>query len=332
MKIFIITDGNNQLGMGHIYQSMTLVGYLLEQADYDLNITFITKSDHCVISLLKSSGCNVVSCKNDNEIFNLLASEKPDRIIFDKLDVSPLLAKKIKQELTAKLLIFTNLTTANDHADVAILADIGSNFENIFIKNKDTGQIKIYGPKYWLIRPEFFLLKSNYKKDDSLVKNIMLIFGGADPANLSSIVLDELLTINIPFKISIVLGAAFQHQKELDKVIKSNGSLSTINIYRNVTNIAEMMSINDLVLASPGLSFFESLVVGTPVIGFHQDSLQQKTYKDILPTVDKKDIDQLSYMITNNQFIFPHSSKIKKMAIGEGKDQIIQEILLKHEY
>ena len=93
MKIDIITDGNNQLGLGHVYQTITLVGYLLKQ-DAKLDIHLYTKSNQSVISLLESSGCNVSSCSDDQEILDLLIVRQASSIVFDKLDVSPDLAKK----------------------------------------------------------------------------------------------------------------------------------------------------------------------------------------------------------------------------------------------
>ena len=89
-----------------------------------------------------------------------------------------------------------------------------------------------------------------------------------------------------------------------------------------------MMSRQDVVFTSPGLSFFESLAVGTPVIGFHQNELQKKSYQEIIPTVDKENIGTLVSMISNKEFIFADDEVIKCMEIGEGIETIIEEILL----
>jgi hypothetical protein len=77
----------------------------------------------------------------------------------------------------------------------------------------------------------------------------------------------------------------------------------------------------------PGFLFFEALVVGTPVIGFHQDELQKETYKNLLPTIDKKEIGRLPEILQNREFIFPSDPFIKNMEIGLGKNEIIEEIL-----
>ena len=328
MKIAIVTDGNNTLGMGHVYQTMTLVTFL-KKADSGIDISFLTKSAEHVVTLLKSTGCEVNFYPDDDLIFEALKKENPDRILFDKLDVSPALAKKIKEELDAKLIIMTNLTDANDYADMTVLADIGSNFENIRKESKDTGQIEFWGPKYWLLRPEFYEYKKNKKSHPSTIKNIMLMFGGADPCNYSSLVLNELLKLNSDFNINLIIGSAFNNREELNEVIKNNkAALSSVKILENIKNVSEIMYNSDVVFASPGLSFFEALAVGTPVVGFHQNELQGDVYnKGTLPTLDKNDVHKIKSIIENKSFLYPDDAFIAAMEIGEGKDELINEIL-----
>ena len=87
------------------------------------------------------------------------------------------------------------------------------------------------------------------------------------------------------------------------------------------------MHKNDVVFASPGLSFFEALSVGTPVLGFHQNELQRDTYKGYLTTVAKSELSKLSSMIENKSFVFPDDPFVASMEIGKGKDDIIRGIL-----
>jgi spore coat polysaccharide biosynthesis predicted glycosyltransferase SpsG len=326
MKIDIITDGNNKLGMGHVYQVITIVRYLLE-TNSCLDIRLYTKSNQVVETLLRSTKCKIEMCSDDEEILQLLLIRKPDSIVFDKLDVSPVLAKNIKSTLDSKLLIFTNLTKANEYADVTLLADIGSNFENIYKKDTVTGRVEIFGPKYWILRPDFYLNKVAKKEKSDKVNKILLMFGGSDPSNFSTLVLEELLRMDHSFELSLIIGPSFAHVKELNEVLSNNQSKSKVLVYKNISNVAEMMSESDLVLASPGLSFFESLVVGIPVIGFHQDELQKEAYQCVFKTFGKGDVCFLSRMIREKEFIFPSDAVVQKMAIGEGKSEIIKEIL-----
>jgi spore coat polysaccharide biosynthesis predicted glycosyltransferase SpsG len=328
MKIAIITDGNNKLGMGHVYQTISLAGFLLKKNLSSNDILFMTQSGENVLKLITESGFSVNQYHDDNAIFNALKNENPDRIIFDKLDVSTELALRIKEELHIRLSVFTNLTEANLYADITVLADIGSNFKNIYRKDRSNGQVQFFGPKYWLLRPEFYEFKKKQKNHAQSTKNIMLIFGGADMSNITSTVLNTILQIDSSFNINVVLGAAFIHNNELDEVISNNNiSKSKVQIVKNIKNVAEMMYNNDVVFASPGLSFFEALVVGTPVIGFHQNDLQRDVYKGFLTTFDKSELYKLSEMIKNQAYIFPEDPFIQSMEIGEGYGEILNEIL-----
>jgi spore coat polysaccharide biosynthesis predicted glycosyltransferase SpsG len=256
MKIAIVTDGNNTLGMGHIYQSVTLAFFLAE-ARTVTKIFFLTKSDEKVTALIKQRGFEVNRYDTDEEIFTALQASAPDRIIFDKLDVSPVLAEKIKKELKGKLIIFTNLTEANKWADIAVLADIGSDFKNIYSKDDATGRIEFFGPKYWILRPEFYLYNQQPKQDSVQPEKLLLIFGGSDPSNISSAVLAVLLKMDHRYDITLVLGASFGNRGEIDALLRGNtSSNSKVTVAVNATDIAAMMYGSDVVLASPGLSFF----------------------------------------------------------------------------
>lgn len=327
MKISIVTDGNKDLGMGHVYQSVTLAKYLRDKDEFHPEIIFLTKSDENVSLLIRASGFEVCTKSCDDAIFEHLKDNNSDRIIFDKLDVSLDLARNIKEKLRARLFIFTNLTEANAFADVTVLADFGSNFKNIVNRNEKTGQISFFGPKYWILRKEFYDYKKNVLHGNNSIKKILLMFGGSDPSNLTSLVLEELLRMENNYFIKVIIGSAFEYHQELYSVLeKSKMSKSEVEILKNVENVAEIMISCDLVFVSPGLSFFEALAVGVPVIGFHQNHLQKDAYINQLPTFDKTEIYKVSDIISGRSFVFPESPLIRSLEIGIGKEEIIAEI------
>lgn len=326
MKIVIITDGNNKLGMGHVYQSVSLA-HLIIQKNHAAEIIFITQSNDKVVGLLKKTNCAVYRYPDNKGIFNALKKAKPDRVIFDKLNVSPSLAQKIKEQLRTKLIIFTNLTKANQYADVTVMAGMGSDFKNIHTTEKVTGKIEFWGPKYWVLRPEFYKYEKKKKHFSKKIKKVMLMFGGADPSNLSSTVLNELLQMNYSFHITLVLGTAFANRDELNTVIRNNYSTqSKVKILEELTTVAATMHRSDVVLVSPGLSFFEALKVGTPVLCFHQNRFQREAWKGHIPTIDKSKINTLPSLIENRLFIFPNDAFIVSMEAGKGVNEIINAI------
>lgn len=325
MKIAIITDGNNTLGMGHVYQAMTLCERLSDRTGSGIETRILTSSGDAVVHLLEKTGSPVSRHETDESIMECLGAFQPDRVVIDKLDVAPGLAKRISEELQAKLIIMTNLTAANEYADVTVMAGMGSSLKNVR-KNGPGGQVQLWGPRYWLIRPEFFRFPG---KKVTSIRKIMLIFGGADQANLSSLVLAELLGMDSVFDITVVLGAAFADRIEFDATVRRHvRTASTVRVVENLVAVAATMHESDLVIASPGLSFFEALSVGTPVLCFHQNDFQEQAWSGLIKTYGRKEVALVGELIESRAFILPDDIDILAMEAGKGADEILEEILL----
>lgn len=323
-KVFLCTDGNATLGMGHIYQTVALIGHLSIEIDKQ-NILIATKSDELIVELLRKTEVKVLSLSNDEEVFDEILNFGPDCVVIDNLNVSVDLAKKIKLRTDSRLVILTNLSDANSFADVTVMAGMGSGFKNIRIENEN--QVQLWGPKYWLLRPEFLNEKDSKTKNRKVPANLLLIFGGSDQANLSTTCLKVLKEIEVVKRIGIVLGASFSNYQSFDPVFNEVSKLKEVTVYRNVNNVAELMKSYELVLASPGLSFFESLLQNTPVLCFHQNDFQKEAWEGFIPTYDLEDVKDLDQLISNKIFVFPDDENITKMEIGEGWKEIVYEIL-----
>ncbi len=322
-KIVFIVDGGYNIGLGHVYQSITLAQELKNVAE----ICFLTKSDEIVINKIKNAGFQTLHVANDSEIIGFL-EEKPDIVIIDKIDVDETLAKNIKIDNKIRLVIFTNLTNANRYADIAVTADIGSNFKNVRFRDDQTNTLYFYGPKYWVFREEFHELHKKNKVIPKTANNILAIFGGSDPSNLTTMVVKELLNLPKHIKIDVVLGASFGNHDSLNKVLMDYELANrAINIYKDVPYVAELMFKADLVIASPGLSAFEALYVGTPILVIPQDLLQKETYQGFFKVIDKEEIECLLECIVNKNFTYPNHEDIINMNIAGGTEELIQVII-----
>lgn len=324
LKICFITDGGERLGLGHVQQSISLAKNLTP----DAKICFLTKSDETVLAKITENGFEAIKHTNDSLILEHLKAMRPEIIIFDKLDVAEDLARDIKQTLRARLVIFTNLTDANRYADVAVTADIGSRFENVRFFDERTKTQYFYGPKYWVMRPEFYEYQHRGKVSSGELDRVLLMFGGSDPANFSSVVLEQLLQLERTFKIDVVLGTHFHHDDDVLAILKRHEVARTdVTLHRNVSNVADLMYGADLVLASPGLSAFEALRVGTPVIVFPQDTLQRDTYQGFMRMLERDEVGKLGRMIDTGDFTYPTDQSIVRMEIGEGVEELSEAIM-----
>lgn len=326
MKIRFITDGNNRLGLGHIYQSKTFANYIRERHEYAPDIIFLTKSSDEIASIIKKEGYEVKLFESDKAIFDYLAQDIPDIIIFDKLDVEPDFAKRIHECLPSRLAIYTCITDANKYADVTVIADMESDFENVCRESKGVWTLR--GTKYWIMREDFYKYSWIPKESSTNIENITLIFGGADPMNYTEEVLKELVYINIP-QINVIIGSAYLYENKVRKIAQNIDSYCKVNVLKNVTNVAELMHKSDLVITSPGLSMFESLKVNTPVICFYQSKLQKDIYDGFFKTLSHADVCNLVAIINKRDFIFSTDPFIKGLEIGCGIDELIKITLNK---
>jgi len=323
VKVTFITFGGFKIGMGHVLRSITLAEELREHAQ----ILFIVNSDETVLAQITKAGFSCEACSDVQVITRLKEiSPHPHVVIIDKLNVKESFAKELKTSLNIRLVIFGNDTAANDHADIVVNAVVGSGFVNRTLKNKNT--VYFYGPKYYVLRKDFYEYQERHKDKPSNIKSIVLAFGGSDPANLTSTTLMKLLQANQKYKIDIILGAHFAHSLQIEKLLEDRGTEEgSIKLYRNVNNMAEIMYNADLVITSPGVSFFEALCVGTNVIAINQSAQQKKWFDGFVPTLNKGQINKIPEMIRKKQFIKPFSPSIKRLAIGSGKNEIVKAIL-----
>jgi spore coat polysaccharide biosynthesis predicted glycosyltransferase SpsG len=324
LKISFVVDGGRDLGMGHIQQSTSMANRLRVRAD----ITFLTKSNEAVLAAIRNAGFPATRFESDVQILRELITLDPDIVIFDKIDVDEGLAIEIKKQMRAALVIFTNLTQANRHADLAITADIGSRFKNQCFTDERTNTRYYFGPKYWVLRPEFYEYKRGGKTPSKNPERVLLIFGGSDPANLTSAVLWQILAMKRTFQIDVVLGAQYYHDASLQQVLGDfPEKVASVAIYKDVRNVAELMFRADLTIASPGLSAFETLCVGTPLIVVPHNDLQRDTYNGFMRVLDKHDLAKLEGMIARVEFTYPNEAHIAAMEIGKGVHELIDAIL-----
>jgi hypothetical protein len=101
-----------------------------------------------------------------------------------------------------------------------------------------------------------------------------------------------------------------------------------LNIHHEPKNIAELMYNADIVITSPGMSMFEAILVGTPIILICQNSLQEQYYNSLNYEFffNKSDIKNLNHYLNDISPIEKRNEIVryfKKMEVADGRDEII---------
>lgn len=331
MRVCFVTDGGQQLGMGHVQESLAFAQRLRERA----SVEFLTKSGAEVQETIRQAGFRTTPAIDDAGILSHLAMLDPDTVVFDKIDVAEELAKQIRTGLRAKLVIFTNLTAANRHADIAVLqraADLGvsveDRFRNVTFVDSGTRTRYFYGPRYWILRPELFGRGGAARTARRGVGRILISFGGSDPSKLTPTVLEAILSMEEDYRVELVLGAFFGEAGAIERVVERYPHRRPgVVVHRNVSNMVELMRSADLMICGAGLSMFEALTAGLPIVVVPQNELQRATYDGWIDFLDSSDLGRLPEVIRGSMFTLPTDENIAKMEIGLGVDELIEAVL-----
>lgn len=321
VRTAFLTEGSSEMGMGHVYRSITFARTIL--ANLMGKAYFLTKSNESVIKLIEDENLPAIKLKNDEEIVDHLKELDINLVVIDNLDFNEEILKKINDTVNAKVVMVDNLTPKIDRYADIVMSLVRSDFSNKHIYNSDIGTMYLCGPKYLILRDEFDVFQ-NRKDLKPKIEDILLIFGGSDPSNHTTNVLERL---SDDVRVNIVLGPEFNYFDDLDKILmkKQNGN---VTVYREPENVAELMYNADLVITSPGLSMFESVYVGSPVLVISQNSLQSRYYSPLNYEylIDKSDINNLENYLKELSSLTKRNEVMtyfNGLEVGKGKGEII---------
>jgi len=168
-----------------------------------------------------------------------------------------------------KIMVIDDLADRKHHCDLLLDQNLGSDalgYESLIPSVCTT----LFGPEYALLRSEFREHReaSLARRRSNGVNNILINFGGADPDNYIARVLRALLSIDISSNvtISIIFGGLSAINEEHKHLISHFPN--TITSYDMVNNMAEILSVSDLVIGAAGSSSWERCCLGVPSIIF----------------------------------------------------------------
>jgi len=247
-NIIIRTDGDNKIGLGHIYRSLYLAKELKKNK---FNVIFLSKNIFLKKIIPKNFQVEIFD-GNLKKLEKILQQLNPKLIIVDKL-----------KESSIQLQILSKYST------LVGIDYIGKN------NSKINYGINILYQKSGIIRSNSFsgfnlsILNNsitNYKpiKINKKVNHILIIQGGSDTPCNTPTILNALNKIDSDFEINIIVGGAFECWNKLYKTIDSSKHL--VKLHSNVKNIGKIMIQNDIAITGGGITSLELCSLGIPSI------------------------------------------------------------------
>jgi len=124
--------------------------------------------------------------------------------------------------------------------------------------------VKLIGPRYALLRPEFAEAYRSLKERDGAVRRILVFFGGSDPTNETSKTLEALRVLSEKkIAVDVVVGAVNPHIEQIKQACQV---MKYITLYQQTDNMAALMAQADLAIGGGGTVTWERCYLGLPAI------------------------------------------------------------------
>ena len=252
-KIMFRTVGKRSVGMGHVYRCLTLAYKLTGH-----EVVFAASADSDIgIEKIAESNFDVIRIKDDDDFERILAKEKPDILINDILDTTSEYMKMVTK-YAKRVVNFEDVGQGAKYADAVInaLYEKGEKLHNEY-----------YGSKYFCIRDEF--LEEQPKEFCEKAENVLVIFGGADPSDLTGRLYGICKKLHADYpdvNFHFLLGFAYPYSDRIVTIEEDN-----IFIHKDVKRVSSYMNRMDLAITSQGRTVYELASMGVPAIVLAQN-------------------------------------------------------------
>lgn len=283
-KIVIRTDSSIKIGTGHVMRCLTLADQLKEK---EVQVEFICRDlEGNIIGIIESKGYRVsrlsvmTNKKNDQltkeydewlgatweldaeQSITALKEENVDLLIVDHYALDIKWENKLRSR-SSKIMVIDDLANRKHNCDILLDQNYVENMESRYDRLVPASCKKLLGPKYVLLRPEFYKARATLKERDGIVRRIHIFFGGSDPTNETIKAIKAVEKLNRrDIEVDVVVGASNPHQKE----IKHLCDKACFNYHYQVNNMAELMAKADLAIGAGGSTTWERCFLGLPSI------------------------------------------------------------------
>lgn len=271
MNIVFRVDSSVIIGTGHVMRCLTLADMLKEKG---ANCIFLCRSSEGnMIDAIKSKGHLVIAMPpnfiNQQEDAAETAAILENYslpiawLIVDHYKLDRDWEKEIKPYVE-RIMVVDDL--ANRKHDCSLLVDQNYfiDFEYRYEELVPEECVKLLGPQYLLLRPEFTKTRLQSKARDGQVSRILVFYGGSDPTNETVKVLNAFQNIEADnLHIDVVVGTANPNRHEIKEICDAH---ENFEFHCQIDYLASLMAKSDLSLGAGGVTMWERCYLGLPSI------------------------------------------------------------------
>lgn len=274
MNILIRADSSSEIGTGHIMRDLVFAEQYNKGSD---KVVFATREliGNINYKVIESKfKLEILTSNNIEKLITLIKKTEIDLLVIDHYSIDYNDEKNIKDATGVKILSFDD-TYEKHYCDILLNHNISADpkkYKGLVPKKCELR----CGPKYTLLRDEFFIeKKKKRKKILKKRKTVFIAMGGADHSYVNIKIL-KILKHFKNLKINIVTTTANKNLKKLEKYVKNK---KWINLHINSNQIAKLMSRSDFAIITPSVTVNEIHFLKIPFITIKTANNQKEIYK-----------------------------------------------------
>jgi len=326
MKVYIITEGGKNIGLGHITRCVSIY-QAFEEAGAQSQL--IINGDETVQDLLKGRNCKVFDWLNKKKLlFDILG--RADIVFIDSYLADVDLYERVSD--TAWTAVYFDDNMRIEYPKGFVLNGAIHAEQMAYPKRK--GITYLLGAQYAPLRREFWDVPAKPIRDN--LESILITFGGADIHNLTPKVLKLLIDVYPKLLKKVIVAKCFKNIAEIKELKDNNTKLF---YYPNAAEMKKVMLESDIAISACGQTVCELARIGVPTIGIcmAQNQLQnvngwsKSGFLEYIGWYNNKDIQSnliaaLEKMKSYNKRI-SCSKKTRELIDGKGSKRVCDILL-----
>ncbi len=281
MKIAIRVDASLKIGTGHVMRCRTLALGLQRDG---LNVHFIIReheghlgdmllSDGFEVTLLPSPKVEIISADiyqgwlgvrqedDADQTIQALSGGHYDWLVVDHYGLNYVWESQLKPH-AKKIMVIDDLENRRHNCDVLLDQNYGIEKKSVYQQLVPDHCLLLLGPRYALLHPKYRSYREVMEPRNGNIKQVLVFMGGADPDNITGMVIAALSTKKLEYlKLDVVIGSNFIHRDLVNSQVKARPNTS---IYGPRPHLADLMSRADFAIGAGGATTWERLCLNLP--------------------------------------------------------------------
>lgn len=247
MKLLILTEGSNTIGLGHIYRCLSIAD---EARRREIEVVFITSFDFHNIDLFQYD-FKIQSWYEESDLKRILNTENPDVVLVDSYLAEKKIYSMLYHLVPSLLIIDDNNDFRYEGGGIINPSFFASELH--YPINNHSFQF-LLGSDYMILRPAF--MKGNQRSCNDTIKNVLIMIGGTDPKGYSEILLQKVRN-KLP-------------EATIHLIIKNSDecNMDGVRYYSELNDkeMAEVMKKCDVAICGAGTTIYELIATQTPFL------------------------------------------------------------------